>query len=355
MIRLFNKKIRTPGLPPGFLPENEEVVFPQVRLAFIEYSEDRASSKQNATLDECVAHLETPAMTWIQVYGVHDVETISEIGKRFHLHPLVMEDIMTAGQRPKLDVYGDQIFVVTRLLRYDTRRQKLRDDQVSLVFGTNYLISFLERDEDVFQPIEERIQKKHHRLAREGSDYLAYTILDMVVDYYFSVLEATDVQIDHLEEELTGETPVSGTVKKIQTMKREMIVLRKAIWPMRDVINRLIHLDHPLLSAHTQIYLRDIYDHTVQTMDIIEGFRDVIASMLDLYLSSINIRTNEIMKVLTIVSTIFVPLTFIASVYGMNLDHIPGQHGPHSYLLVGALMVSVTLIMLFYFYKRRWI
>lgn len=354
MVRLFSKKIRPVGLPPGSILYTGKEVAEKIQLSIIEYTEEKFIEKEGASIEECLAHIDTPSMTWIQVYGVSNPNMIASIGKHFKFHALVLEDILTTGQRSKLDVYQDQVFMVVRFLQYVEEKNMLRDEQVSFVFGPNYLISFLESKEDIFQPVKDRLRKGSQRIRTQGSDYLAYTLLDTIVDYYFIVLEKVDTRLDQLETELTL-LPKPDTLQKIQHAKRDMIVLRKAAWPMRDVVNRFQRLEASLVSPTTQLYLHDVYDHIVQIIDIIEGFRDVVSGMMDIYLSNINIRTNDIMKVLTIVSTIFVPLTFISSLYGMNFEFMPELHTRWGYPIVLMFMLSVAVGMLLFFRHKKWL
>lgn len=354
MARLFTKRTRPVGLPPGSLLYTGTTDTSKIHLSMVEYTEESFIEKENVSIDECLAHIDTPSMTWIQVHGVSNPNMIASIGKHFKLHALVLEDIVSTGQRSKLDIYQDQVFIVVRLLQYEEKTKVLKDEQISIVFGPNYLISFLEGTEDIFKPIKERLRQGSNRIRKQGSDYLAYTLLDTIVDYYFIVLEKVDLNLDGLEDELMR-LPKPITLQKIQHAKRDMIILRKAIWPMRDVVNRFLRLESSLISPTTQLYLQDVYDHIVQTIDIIEGFRDVVAGMLDIYLSNINIRTNDIMKVLTIVSTIFVPLTFISSLYGMNFVYMPELHYPLAYPLVLFVMTSIAIGMLIFFRRKKWI
>ncbi len=299
MVRLFPKKKRPAGLPPGSILFTGKPPDSSIRLSILEYNEDKIIEKNDVSLDVCLEHIETPAMTWIEVQGVSDPAAIASIGKHFKFHPLVIEDILSTGQRSKLDVYQGQVFFVVRLLQYEEATQTLRDEQVSIVFGPNYLISFVEGNEDIFKPVKERLRQGSQRMRSQGSDFLAYTLLDTIVDYYFLVLEKVDKNMDLLEEELMH-LPKPKTLQQIQHAKLDMVILRKAVWPMRDVVNRFSRLENDLISPTTQLYLHDVYDHIVQTIDIIEGFRDVVSGMIDIYLSNINIRTNDIMKVLTL-------------------------------------------------------
>lgn len=354
MHRIFRVRSRKAGLPPGSLTSVEDGSAAKAKLSFVEFSENEYKEKDDVTLEECLKSIETPLMTWIHITGKPATADVETIGKYFKLHSLAMEDVLNTIQRPKLDVYQDQVFIIIRYLQFHEAKQHLSDEQISLFFGKNYLISFAERDESLFHTIKSRLQQANNRLRKQGSDYLAYTILDMVVDSYFLVLEKVDERLDKLEEELVA-SPKPSTLLQIQASKRDMIFLRRSIWPFRDVVNRFMKLEADQVTPTTQLFLQDVYDHLVQTIDIIEGFRDIVAGMLDIYLSNINIRTNEIMKVLTIVSTIFVPLTFIASVYGMNLEGIPGLHKTWGFTMVSILMITIALVMLFFFRRKRWI
>lgn len=354
MVRLFTKRRRPVGLPPGSLLYTGKEQQPTIQLSILEYSADHITEKNDVSLDECLASIHAPTMTWILVQGTSDPATISSIGKHFQFHSLMLEDIVNTGQRSKLDIYQDQVFMVVRLLQYVENTNTLKDEQVSIVFGPNYLISFVEGNEDIFKPIRERLHQGSQRIRSLGPDYLAYALLDTIVDYYFLVLEKVDTNLDMLEEEVMH-LPKPIILQKIQHAKHDMVVLRKAVWPMRDVLNRFLRLEHSIISPTTQLYLHDVYDHVVQTIDIIEGFRDVVGGMVDIYLSNINIRTNDIMKVLTIVSTIFVPLTFISSLYGMNFKHMPELELWWAYPAVLTLMFSVACGMLLFFRHKKWI
>lgn len=358
MARLFPKKSHNVGPLPGFLQTSErsprDTKKSQNRLSVIEYTEDTFVEKDDVTLEKCLEHIGTPSMTWVQVWGVEDANAMASIGKHFHLHSLVLEDIVTTGQRSKLDIFQDQVFFIVRLLSYDENTKALKDEQVSIVFGPNYLISFLEGKDDTFRAVKERLRTGSRRIRTLSSDYLAYALLDMIVDNYFEVLQKVDENLDSLEEELISQ-PKPSTLQQIQHAKLDMIILRKAVWPMRDVINRFLRLENPMIGQATQLYLQDVYDHVVQIIDIIEGFRDVVGGMLDIYLSNINIRTNDIMKVLTIVSTIFVPLTFISSLYGMNFVNMPELRVPWAYPLVLFVMATLASGMLLFFRRKKWI
>lgn len=354
MSRLFKKRTQPLLFQPESSLHRELIEAGTIHLSVVEYTEKQFTEKNDISLEECLKYLNTPSMTWIQVYGVSDPSVIAAIGREFKIHPLVLEDIMHTTQRSKIDVFDNQIFIVARLLQINEANSELKDEQISLIFGKNYLISFLESKNQVFKSIKERLSLCGSRLRKQGADYLAYSLLDVVIDHYFFVLEKVDTHLDHLEEELIN-LPKPHTLYRVQQSKRDLIILRKSVWPLRDVINKFLHMENPLVSAYTQIYLQDIYDHIVQMIDIIEGFRDVVSGMFDIYLSNINIRTNEIVKVLTIVSTIFVPLTFISSLYGMNFDHMPELHTYWGYPIILAIMIVIAGGMLLFFRHKKWI
>lgn len=355
MVKIFNRRTRPPGLPPGsLLYPAEPGDLKKVRISLMQYSEQEVIEKKEVSLDEALSFLDSESMTWIQVHGLSDPTTLGIIGQRFKVHPLALEDTYNTGQRSKLDVYQDQIFIIVRFLKYLEDTKTLKDEQISIVFGDHFLICFLEGEEDPFQQIKERIFQKKNKISKEGSDYLAYSLIDTIVDYYFGVLEKVDLDLDRLEEELVHE-PRTDTLQKMQRTKREMILLRKAVWPIRDVVNRFLRLETPLIHPATLIYMHDVYDHIIQIIDVIEGFRDVVGGMMDVYLSNINSRTNEIMKVLTIVSTIFVPLTFITSLYGMNFENMPELHQKFGYPIALLVMLGIAIFMLFFFRRKKWI
>lgn len=353
--KTIKSRVRKVGLPPGSLiaPIGEKKT-DKIHVTVFDYTADQLVEKQDASLQECVQYLDTPGMTWINICGIDDIQTIEWVGRRFGLHPLLLEDIMSSGQRSKLDDYKDNIYIVVKMLTYNDEKQQVEDEQVSLVLGKNFLISFLESKNNVFAPIYERLRPDNSRLRQRGVDYLCYTLIDCLVDNYFLILEKVDGKLETLEDELI-KSPTPKTPQKIQRAKREITLLRKSVWPMREVISNFRRIETPLIQDTTKLYIHDVYDHTIQAIDAIESFRDIVAGMLDIYLSNISQRMNEIMKVLTVVSTIFVPLTFIASIYGMNFDNIPELHWHYGYYEVLALMAIVTLGMLYYFKRKNWI
>ena len=347
------KHSKKAGLPPGTLIHTGQKKVDSVRITVMDYDENSFEEKQVTTVEECFPFKSTPTVTWINIDGLHDVSIIEKIGQAFDLHPLILEDILSTGQRPKFDDYEKHLFVVLRMLSYSDGVQSIDSEQVSFVFGSNFVISFQERIGDVFDVIRERIRNAKGRIRKMGADYLAYCLLDAIVDSYFAILEKTGERIEILEEELVSE-PDETTLRQIHILKREMIELRRSIWPLRELVNGLQRSESPLLTENTSIYLRDVYDHTIQIIDAIESFRDMVAGMLDIYLSSVSNRMNAVMKVLTIIATLFIPLTFIVGVYGMNLQ-MPETKWRYSYAVVWCVMLTIAGGMLVYFRKKKWL
>ncbi len=350
LVRKRNKKV---GAPPGTLVHIGEQKTEKVRLRVIDYDQDTIEEREVEDIADCCPLRDTGSVSWINVDGIHRVEVTETLGACFKLHPLVMEDILNTDQRPKVEVYDDFIFVVVKMLDYDEQRKDVRTEQVSLAFGKHFVLSFQERQGDVFAGVRERL-RAGRRIRFLGPDYLAYALLDAIVDSYYSILEKIGDQIELLEIELSVD-PTPATLDRIHHLKREMILLRKSIWPLREMVSSLTRDETPLVSQGTTVFLRDVYDHTIQVIDTVETFRDLLGGMLDLYLSSVSHRMNEIMKVLTLIATIFIPLTFIAGVYGMNFEYMPELHWRWAYPAVWAVMIVAGIGLLFFFKKKKWL
>ena len=345
---------KTAGLPPGTLVHVGEKRTEKVRVTLIDYDEAQFQECEVKTVEECFPFKETPTVTWINVDGIHQVDLIERIGTRFGAHPLILEDIVNTSQRPKVEDFGDYFFIVLKMLYYDARSGKIKSEQISLILGPTWVISFQERQGDVFDAIRERIRSDKGRIRKMGADYLAYSLVDAIIDNCFAILETVGERLEALEERLVRD-PKPESLTAIHGLKREMILMRKALWPLREVVNGLQKGESSLIQKSTEIYLRDAYDHTIQVIDTIETFRDMISGMLDTYLSSLSNRMNEVMKVLTIIATIFIPLTFIAGIFGMNFKYMPELGWRWSYPVVWAVMLGVAGAMLYYFRKKKWI
>jgi len=307
-----------------------------------------------ATVDECFIYKDKPTVSWINIDGLHQVDLIENIGECFDLHPLILEDILNTTQRPKLQDLEDYLCLILKMITYDETINQLHIEQVTLILGSNFVISFQETEGDVFDLVRDRLRKGKGKIRKMGADYLAYALLDAVVDNYFIVLEKIGEEIESLEDELL-EKPDPETVHGIHNLKRELIFLRKSVWPLREAIVGLEKGESSLIQDKTAIYLRDVYDHTIQVIDTIETYRDMVSGMLDVYLSSLSNKMNEVMKMLTIIATIFIPLTFLAGIYGMNFKYMPELEWPMAYPVLWLIMISVALFMLSYFRKKKWL
>ncbi len=356
---MFDRKKSKVGLAPGTLVHVGEKKAERVVVSVWAYNQSELIEKEMETVEDCLFFKDRPDLNvWINVDGLDRVEVIEKLGNCFGIHPLTLEDILNTGQRPKMEDYGSYIYTVLKMmLLSESETEDLEEiivDQVSIILGPNFLLSFQEREGDVFNPIRERLRKPDSRIRKSGVDYLAYSLKDAVIDYYFVILERFGEKVEDLEEELITD-PRPETLHTIQSYKRDMILLRKSVWPLRELINSLQKVESGLIKDSTQIYLRDVYDHTIQVIDSIEAFRDILSSMLDVYLSSVSNKMNEIMKVLTIVATIFIPLTFIAGVYGMNFEYMPELGWHWGYPVVMVFMILVGISMFAYFRRKKWL
>jgi magnesium transporter len=355
MAKLIKKRSRKAGLPPGTLVHIGEKKTGEVKIWLIDYDEANYQESEAKTVEECFAFREKPTVTWINVEGVHKVDVVEKLGNCFGLHPLVLEDILNTDQRPKIEVYGDYVYLVLKMLYDGDLKRPIETEQVSLILGSNFVISFQEGKEgDVFNPVRERIKGGKGLVRKMGSDYLVYSLIDTIVDHYFLILERLGEKIELLEEELVAH-PTDTTLHEIRKFKNEMIFVRRVVWPLREVVSGLGRKESPLIKETTEVYLRDVYDHTIQVMDTVEVYREMLSGMLDIYLSSVSNRLNSVMKVLTIIATIFMPLTFIAGIYGMNFKYMPELGWRWGYPAVWLIVVIIGGSMLIYFKKKKWL
>ena len=354
MSRLIKKRSGKAGLPPGTLVHVGERKAEKVKIRILDYDEVQFEEKEAKTIEESFPFKDKPTVTWINIDGLHEVEIIEKLGSHFGLHPLLLEDILNTDQRPKMEDYGDYIFVVLKMLYSGENKDEIEAEQVSLILGSNFVISLQEREGDVFDPIRDRIRKSKGRIRKTGSDYLAYALLDAIVDNYFLILENVGEKIEDTEQQLAT-NPSPETLQYIRELKNEMIFLRKSIWPLRELINGLERCESTLIHESTGAYLRDVYDHTIQIIDTVESYRDMISGMVDIYLSSISNKMNEVMKVLTIFASIFIPLTFVAGLYGMNFEFMPELTWHWGYFALLGFMAVVGIGMLVYFKRKRWL
>ena len=350
----FKGRHKKPGLSPGTLVYVGNKREDEIKISVIDYDAEHFEERAVDTIEDCLPYKDKETVTWINISGIHDIGAIEALGKRFDLHPLVLEDIVNTRHRPKMDDYGDYLFVVMKMLHEPDSQQPIRHEQISFILGPRMVISLQEYEGDLFDPVRERIRKQKGRIRTKGPDYLFYALVDTIVDYYFNIFEVIGEKIEAMQEEVL-EHPRPEILNEIQTLKREMIGLRKSVWPLRDIISLLVRGESKLISEEVILFLRDVYDHTIQVIDTIETLRDMLSGMLDIYLSSISNRMNEVMKVLTIIATIFIPMTFLAGIYGMNFKYMPELEWPWAYPVLWLILISVFVCMVIWFKKKRWL
>jgi magnesium transporter len=351
----FNKKIsRKAGLPPGTLVHIGEKKSEKVRITVLEYHEEFCKEKELASLNGYIPSNDKSIITWINIDGLHQMNVIETLGRLFNLHPLTLEDIVNTGQFPKIEDYKEYLYIVLKMLSYREERNIL-SDQISICLFSNVVVSIQEQPAgSLFDPLRDRIRSGKGRIRKMGADYLAYSLIDAIVDSYFIILEKLGERTALLEEQVMNE-PTRQFLHEIHAIKRELIFLRKSIWPLREVIRSMERGDSLLIQDSVHIYFRDVYDHTIRIIETVESFRDTIAGILDIYLSSISNRTNSVMKVLTIIATVFMPLTFIAGIYGMNFKYMPELDWRWGYPLILIGMASLGISMLIFFKRKNWL
>ncbi len=354
MPRFLKRQLTKAGSSPGTLVHVGEQKVDETRITLIDYDEAHLDERVLDDIEDAFPLRDLPTVTWINIDGLHEIDIIEKIGQHFNIHPLVLEDIVNTGQRPKTEEFEDVIYVILKMLHYNENSEKISSEQFSLVLGPNFLISFQEIQGDVFKTVRDRIRKPKTRIRKAGCDYLAYALIDAIVDHYFVLLEALGDKIEDIETQLLDH-PTRDTLEIIHEMKREMIYLRKQIWPIREMINGLVKGESSLIQEQLHVYLRDVYDHTIQIIDTIESYRDILSGMLDIYLSTLSNRMNEVMKVLTIIATIFIPITFVAGIYGMNFKFMPELEWRWGYFMVWGIIIVVVGIMVGFFKKKQWL
>lgn len=354
MLKFFStsssKKV---GTPPGSLEIHKDFPPQEAKVSVIDYDKDEVKEFEIRNIEECFVLRDNQKISWINIDGLKDFDLIRKLGEHFGIHPLVLEDIAHTGQRPKMEDHGKYVYIVVRML-WLNEHHEIQSEQVSLLLDGNNLISFQETHGDIFDLIRERLRSNKGRVRKAGSDYLAYCIMDAIIDQYFVVLEEIGERIAQLEDALM-EDAQPEMARQIHYLKREVIYMRRQIWPLREVISGLERNETKLIVKDTRFYLRDAYDHTIQVMDTIESFRDILAGMHDIYLSTISNKMSEVMKVLTIFAAIFIPLTFIAGVYGMNFEYMPELKMKNGYFIVLGAMCVLALCMLIYFKRKKWL
>jgi magnesium transporter len=341
------------GQAPGTLIHLGEKHDSKVTLAIMDYTASDLLEPESLTIEEALSFRSSNAVTWLNVTGLDDTSTVGTLCSHFGVHALAQEDILNTAQRPKFDIYDDHIFMVVKMIRYDEDIRELDIEQVSIVLGDGFVITFQEKEGDVFDPVRQRIRSGKGAVRTRSADYLAYVLMDAVVDNYFLALEEIGEDIEEIETAVLDH-PDNNVVASIHRLKRELILLRRAVWPLREGFGTLMRESTALVKPDTVPFIRDLHDHAFQVMDTVETFRELVSGLLDVYLSSVSNRMNQVMKVLTIIATIFIPLTFIAGIYGMNFRHMPELAYPWAYPAVLALCLLIALGMVIGFRRKGW-
>lgn len=345
---------RAKNLSPGTVTYTGKKSITKTQLDIIDYSKEHYDHFETHNIDDAFKFEDASHITWINVNGLSNSEDIITLGNHFELHPLIQEDIVTTTQRPKIDEYEEYLFIVFKMLHYDNN-EVLSIEHVSMVMGKDYLVTFQEAEGDVFGDLRERLEHGKGRIRGAGADYLMFAVLDAVVDNYFTVVEFLSNKVELLEDKLFDDKEDANITQEIQDLKKEILKIRRAVLPLREVVNRLEKIETPLIEERTNKYIRDLYDHIIQVNESVEIYRDMIWGLMDMYMTTISNKMNEVMKVLTIMASIFIPLTFLAGIYGMNFDNMPELHFKNSYFYLLGVMVLVFFGMIWYFKRKKWL
>jgi len=345
---------RKAGLPPGSLVYIGPKRTFKPKITLFNYTPEAYIEKTVDEIEECLPYKDEKSVTWINIDGVHNVELIEKIGNLFELHPLLLEDVVNTRQRPKIDEFDDHLFTVLRTLTFDEGKNGIISEQVSIVLSKRFVISFQEDEGDLYNPIRARIRDNKSRIRDFGTDYLVYRIMDVTVDHYFALMEKLGEKIEDLEARVLHHPPQT-ILEEIQNVKKDLLLLRRSVYPLREVLAVMTRDENKLILKKTQKFIRDVHDHTIQVIETLEMFRENVNGLKDAYHSQLNIDMNKTIQTLTIITTIFIPLSFIAGVYGMNFKHMPELDYKYGYAIVLGLMAVLSLLMIFYFKKRKWI
>ncbi len=342
------------GLAPGSLVFTGVQKMEGTRITLIQYNESVYQEQELKSIDDLLGLMKDfKGVSWINIDGVHDTKTVELIGGHLGLHKLTMEDVLSIGQRPKIDTYDDYLFIVLKMFMYKENTHDLEDEQISFILKENTLLTFQEKEGDVFTHVRNRIKEGKGWSRKRGADYLLYALVDAVVDHYFLVMETLGEAIENIESDLLSAKD-DAILPKIHALRNETLYLRRSVYPLREVVNRLEKSEHPAINPDTKIFIRDLYDHTIQVIESIEVFREMASGLVDLYMNTISNKMNSVMKVLTIIATIFIPLTFVVGIYGMNFENMPELGWRYGYFLILGLMVLIVLLMVIYFRKKKW-
>ena len=343
------------GLPPGSLIHVGEVLESVGNMSVIDYSKGRFEEKKIESVDEILAYKDSETVTWVIIEGLTDVAVVERIGAIFGIHHLVLEDILNTNQRPKFEEYDDHLYIVLKCLLSEDTHFSVNNEQVSLLVMKNFVIMFKEKKDELFLPLQQRIRTSSGKFRGLGSDYLAYAILDFIVDQNFILIDLLDESITTLEDSLLTGEPKQDMLYKIQRLKREMISIRRYVSPVRELLSEMLRSESDLIHENTHIFLRDVSDHSIRVVESIESYREILTGLLDIYVSTVSNKMNQIMKVLTVFTSIFIPLTFIAGIYGMNFEYMPELKWKWAYPLTWAVFIVIPIVLLVYFKRKKWL
>jgi len=341
------------GLPPGSIIHVGEKKIERVKISLTEYDENKFEVCEIHSIEEIDPYTDTPQVTWVNICGLHDIDLIKQIGEKFNIHPLVLEDILNTETRPKIEITDNYIFIAMKMLTNNNHEDRIGIEQVSFILGKTFVFSFLEKSDSIFNPIKDRITNNYGRVRKQASDYLFYALMDVVVDQYFLVLEQIEEKIELLDDEVINSADRSQ-IEKIYNLKNKLLLTRRSLWPLREIFSRLIREESPLINRKVLPYLRDLLDHTIQITETIDLQREITNGLMETHLSLMSNKMNEVMKVLTVIATIFIPLTFIVGIYGMNFPNMPEMNWPWAYYAVWGVMLGVVIFMIFYFKRKKW-
>lgn len=342
------------GLPPGSLVHVGEVMEPDTKVFLIDYNHDHIEEQQGYSMDQILRYKDSDTITWLVIEGLTSVDIVENIGTVFNIHPLVLEDILNTHQRPKLEEYDDYLYIVLKSLLSENEHFSVSYEQVSLLVLDNFVITFKEKKDDLLHPVIQRIKSSRGRFRALGTDYLTYAILDTIVDKSFELIDTLDASVNVLEDDVFS-SPTQETLNKIQNFKREIIHIRRNISPIRELLSGLIRSESELIHEHTQVYFRDVFDHAIRVLESVESYREILSGLLEIYISSISNKMNEVMKVLTVFASIFIPLTFLAGIYGMNFEYMPELKWKWAYPTLWIAFITIPAVLLVYFRKKKWL
>lgn len=355
MVESLSNISKKAGLPPGSLIHVGDVLESKSKITLIDYSKANVEERELLSLDEILEYKDSATVTWVIIEGLTDVAVVEEIGQSFGIHQLVLEDILNTHQRPKFEEYENYLYIVLKSLQSESEQFTVVYEQISLLVLNNFVFTFKEKRDELLHPVLERIKTSKGRLRNMGSDYLAYAILDTVVDQNFILLDSLDEAITLLEDSLLAAEPGKNTLNTIQKLKREIISIRRHISPIRELMAEMLRCESELISEKTHIYLRDVSDHAIRVIESIELYRDILSGLLDIYISSVSNKMNEVMKVLTVFASIFIPLTFLAGIYGMNFEYMPELKWKWAYPALWTAFITIPVVLLIYFKRRKWL